>query len=51
MILDIVKSVIGVLPLEYEFIYYIVSLGVSICIIAIPLAPILIILNRIFRRR
>lgn len=51
MILDMIKSVIGILPLEYEFIYYIVLLGVCICVVAIPLSPLLIILNKFFRRR
>lgn len=51
MIIDMVKSVIGVLPIEYEFIYYIVTLGVCICVVAIPLSPFLIMLKNVFRKR
>ncbi len=51
MILDMVKSVVGVLPKEYEFIYYIVTLGACICTIAIPLVPFIVLFNKLFGRR
>lgn len=51
MILDLVKNIIGDLPLEFEFIYYIATLGLSIVLIAIPISPILVIMRNLGKSR
>ena len=51
MLLDIIKTIIGDLPNEYEFIYYIVTCGCAISLLSLPLTPILLLLKGLIRRR
>lgn len=51
MILDMVKTIIGELPIEYEFIYYIISCGASIALLALPLSPFLVLFRNFGRSR
>lgn len=50
MLLDIVIKVIGFLPSEYEFIYYIITCGVAISLLSIPLIPILSLFKNLCKR-
>lgn len=51
MILDMIKTAIGVLPFEYEFIYYVVLLGVCMCVVFLPLIPIILLFRKSVGRR
>lgn len=51
MIIDLIKIVIGVLPPEYEFIYYVLATLVSIFAICIPLYPIIAIFKSVIGGR
>ena len=51
MILDLIQKIIGVLPQEYEFIYYILTIPATLAMIMVIFIPFAVVFRSVYHKK